>query len=220
MSDGTSSVKFVTVDRGWQGQEVGVDRSSNAWTNQESVRCRSALMVGRPRWRDDQQHRRLRSRCSCLLLRSSVRAIDDRRSGQRTQGSRPDQGYGHMGRACHTPSDHHPRQGRCCPPRRRPRRLAVATQGNGGISIHNSTGVAVANNSPNASQSITVTTSVVDQVLNLATALRAMIPVLQLEPAQEASTHGLVAAAAIGARERVKPRQGQATRQRRSQHRR
>ncbi|MGA9746338.1 MAG: hypothetical protein WBQ50_02670 [Nocardioides sp.] len=68
----------------------------------------------------------------------------------------------------------------------------AATQGNGGISIHNSTGVAVANNSSNASQSITVTTNVADQVLNLAAALQAMIPVLELEPAQEASAHGLV----------------------------
>ncbi len=69
----------------------------------------------------------------------------------------------------------------------------AAAQGNGGgISIHNSTGVAVANNSPNASQSIIVTANVADQVLNLAAALQAMIPVLQLEPAQEASAYGLV----------------------------
>lgn len=68
----------------------------------------------------------------------------------------------------------------------------AATSGNGGISIHNSTGVAVPDNSPNASQSIAATTNVADQALNLAAALQAEIPALQLEPAQEASAHDLV----------------------------
>lgn len=68
----------------------------------------------------------------------------------------------------------------------------LANQGGGGISIHNSTGVAVATNSPGASQSVTVTTNAADQVLNLAAALEAMLPVLGLEPAQEASARGLV----------------------------
>lgn len=69
-----------------------------------------------------------------------------------------------------------------------------ASQGSRGttVNVHGSTGVVVAANSPGANQSVTVATNVSEQVLNLAAALEAILPVLRLEPAQEASARGLV----------------------------
>lgn len=60
------------------------------------------------------------------------------------------------------------------------------------VSVSGSTGVAIATNSPGATQTVTVV-SASEQVLNLASALEAMMPILQLEPAQFASATGLVA---------------------------
>jgi hypothetical protein len=59
------------------------------------------------------------------------------------------------------------------------------------VHVTGSTGVVVAANSPNAQQSVTVTATIAEQVLNLAAALEAMIPVLQLEGADEAQARGL-----------------------------
>lgn len=69
---------------------------------------------------------------------------------------------------------------------------ASTAAGGNTINISGSTGVTVANNSPGARQAVRVTTDSREQILNLASALEGMTPVLGLEPADVARAAGLV----------------------------